>query len=375
MKTTIQIFLSYARDDEEEVKKLYQKLSDAGFKPWMDKKDLLPGERWKSCIQKAIQDSDFFLACLSANSVTKRGFLQREINNALDMWREKLDDDIFLIPARLEDCEVPERLRDFQWVDMFEEDGWTRLIKAIQTGLDRRETVIKPLDQEVAPHTEGYGLSPAVLLFFNLVVLIALTFFFEREFSSQCVPTVVVGFSAAIVTLELFHLTWRYLGNTLSNLVISIGSIKIPLGQLAALFELLHPRAVNVYVLWAQAFIFLTISGVLWSPALSPFSSDQVPDIQYFLVHHADGHIERYAPGSLLPIEKDTMVLVEVQTSTRPGISCAWSTTAGTLLPARGCATRYSTSMEENRDTLAVVVKSPCRVYQAFAGLHIEILQ
>jgi hypothetical protein len=46
-------YLSYAQHDEEEVENLYQKLSDAGFKPWMYKKDILPGERWELAIQKS----------------------------------------------------------------------------------------------------------------------------------------------------------------------------------------------------------------------------------------------------------------------------------------------------------------------------------
>ena len=138
VEETAHIFLSYAREDREEVERLYQKLSDAGFEPWMDTKDILPGEQWKSGIQKAIRRSDFFLACLSKNSVSKRGWIQREIRGALDMWQEKLDSDIYLIPVRLEDCEVPEGLRDFQWLDLFEEDGWTRLVEAIQVGIARR---------------------------------------------------------------------------------------------------------------------------------------------------------------------------------------------------------------------------------------------
>jgi hypothetical protein len=137
-QATVQIFLSYAREDEKEVENLYQELSNAGFKPWMDKKDILPGERWESCIQRAIRSSDFFLACLSAHSVSKRGWIQKEIRNALDIWQEKLEDDIYLIPVRLEDCEVPQRLRGFQWVNLFEEDGWTRLVEAIQVGMERR---------------------------------------------------------------------------------------------------------------------------------------------------------------------------------------------------------------------------------------------
>jgi hypothetical protein len=145
------IFLSYAREDEEQVKKLYQKLSGAGFKPWMDKKDILPGESWKFRIPRAIRESDFFLACLSCNSVNKRGWIQREIKDALDIWQEKLDSDIYLIPARLEDCEIPERLGDFQWVDLFEEDGWTRLVKAIQEGMKRRAPAARPTVGESTP--------------------------------------------------------------------------------------------------------------------------------------------------------------------------------------------------------------------------------
>lgn len=155
MKASAQIFLSYAREDKEKVEALYQKLSDAEFKPWMDEKDILPGERWESCVQRAIQDSDFFLACLSTNSVNKRGFLQKEIRAALSIWQEKLDSDIYLIPVRLDDCEVPESLRDLQWVDLFEEDGWTRLVEAIQVGMERR-------DEEFLANEYGYIVSGEV---------------------------------------------------------------------------------------------------------------------------------------------------------------------------------------------------------------------
>ncbi|TEU14702.1 MAG: TIR domain-containing protein, partial [Anaerolineales bacterium] len=142
MKAPAQIFLSYAREDEKKVESLYQKLSNAGFKPWMDKKDIRPGERWEFSIRRAIRDSDFFVACLSANSVAKRGWIQREIKRALDLWQEKLEDDIYLIPVRLEDCEMPESLHDIQWVDLFKEDGWTQLVKAIRTGMERWTEVL-----------------------------------------------------------------------------------------------------------------------------------------------------------------------------------------------------------------------------------------
>ena len=94
MGARVQIFLSYAREDKEQVENLYQRLSSTGLKPWMDTKDILPGEIWETCIRRAVRNSDFFLACLSTNSVGKRGFVQKEIRDALNIWQEKLEDDI-----------------------------------------------------------------------------------------------------------------------------------------------------------------------------------------------------------------------------------------------------------------------------------------
>ncbi|HEX2990084.1 MAG TPA: toll/interleukin-1 receptor domain-containing protein, partial [Anaerolineales bacterium] len=98
-KSPSQVFLSYAREDRETVEILYQNLSAAGFKPWMDTRDILPGEVWMESIRSAIEHSDFFLACLSPNSVNKRGVLQREFKAALDTWQGMLESDIYFIPV------------------------------------------------------------------------------------------------------------------------------------------------------------------------------------------------------------------------------------------------------------------------------------
>ena len=132
-----QIFLCYARKDEKPVAELYKKLSDAGLKPFMDTKDILPGEDWKQKLMNTIREAPFFLACLSSNSIDKRGVIQEEIREALDVWRQKLDSDIYFIPVRLEDCAVPGALAKFQWVDLFHDDGFERLKLAIDTGLER----------------------------------------------------------------------------------------------------------------------------------------------------------------------------------------------------------------------------------------------
>lgn len=137
------IFLSYAREDFERVVELYDRLHAAGFKPWMDKRNILPGERWEHIIWKAVRRSDFFLICLSASSVSKRGFLQKEIREALNIWKEKLEDDIYLIPVRLDESEIPAALSEFEWVNMYEESGWHLLVQAISTGMERNKQSYK----------------------------------------------------------------------------------------------------------------------------------------------------------------------------------------------------------------------------------------
>ncbi len=127
------IFLCCADADLERVERqLYHPLAKVGFTPWMKSQDLLPGQQWKLATKKAIREADFFVACLSEVSVKKRGFVQKELKNALDLWEEKLEDDIYLIPVRLENCEVPDSLDGFVGVNLFEEDGFSRLAAALQ---------------------------------------------------------------------------------------------------------------------------------------------------------------------------------------------------------------------------------------------------
>ena len=133
-----QIFLCYAEEDRNRVEQLYQNLSGAGFAPWMKSRNLLPGQT-RERVRQIIRDADFFMACLSNRSVNLRGFVQTELKNALEVWQEKLPDDIYLIPVRLEECEMPESLTDFVPVDLFTEGSFERIFRAIQAGIQQRE--------------------------------------------------------------------------------------------------------------------------------------------------------------------------------------------------------------------------------------------
>jgi hypothetical protein len=110
---------------------LYRRLQLDNFEVWLDEVDILPGKRWRDEIFRALRESDVILVCLSGRATTKAGFLQKELTTALDLLDQQPEGTIFLIPIRLEECKIPERLRDIQYVDLFQADGYAKLIRAL----------------------------------------------------------------------------------------------------------------------------------------------------------------------------------------------------------------------------------------------------
>lgn len=130
-KRALRVFLCHASGDKLAAKDLYARLLIDGVDPWLDKEKLLPGQDWDFEIRKAVRESDAIIICLSQRSITKEGYVQKEIKMALDIADEKLEDTIYMIPARLEEVEVPSRLSRWQWVDLFDDEGYERLLKSL----------------------------------------------------------------------------------------------------------------------------------------------------------------------------------------------------------------------------------------------------
>lgn len=126
----IRVFLCHSKSDKDFVVELYGRLTALGCDPWLDEDKLLPGQIWEQEIPRAIKNSHGFLVCLSADSVTKRGFVQKEIRLALDVAETIPDGDIFIIPIQIQPCEVPEPLSKYQWLKAYS-DGYGKLILSL----------------------------------------------------------------------------------------------------------------------------------------------------------------------------------------------------------------------------------------------------
>lgn len=130
------VFLSYASEDIDSARRLYNDLQEIGVNVWFDKESLLPGQNWNQAVRKAIKTCRFFLALLSENSLNKVGFVQKETKYALEVLDEYPGSVIYLIPARLDACTPSdEKLQNLHWANMFPDwnKGLNSIIRAIES--------------------------------------------------------------------------------------------------------------------------------------------------------------------------------------------------------------------------------------------------
>lgn len=157
------IFLCHASEDKPQVGEVYARLKAAGFEPWLDEEEILPGQDWNYEIEQALETCDFVMVFLSTRSVGKIGYVQREFRNALYRSEEMPEEHIHTIPVKLDDCEVPRRFRRHQWANLEEAGAFERIVRALHYGLAPRGLPVPeapaPAETEVLPEwTNSIGM-------------------------------------------------------------------------------------------------------------------------------------------------------------------------------------------------------------------------
>jgi hypothetical protein len=127
----LRVFLCHAPEDEGTVRALYERLLAEGLEPWLNEENLLPGQSRQHEIRNAVREAHVVAICLSRHT-DQAGSFHKEIRYALDVADEQPEGAIFCIPVRLEACEVPDRLRDYYPVNLYDERGYERLMRSLQ---------------------------------------------------------------------------------------------------------------------------------------------------------------------------------------------------------------------------------------------------
>ena len=148
-------FLSYSRVNTDFAKKLAKELKAEGFDVWFDQLDIPAGSRWDREVEKALRDCDIFMVIMTLASIDSENVLD-EIGYAIDAGKR-------LLPVLLEPCEVPFRLRRFQYVDFTNkgfDDGLESakdLLRGLiaQTTIPRGEVPAVSQDRQTKTDTDG----------------------------------------------------------------------------------------------------------------------------------------------------------------------------------------------------------------------------
>lgn len=130
------VFISYVRENRTIVERLAGELQDYRLDVRTDF-SIPAGTLWKSYLRDQIKNGDFFVACFSEEySRKKTSYMNEELTIAIEQLRLRPSGAVWLIPVRLNPCEIPDRdigagetLRSLQWVDLF--DDWNTGVERI----------------------------------------------------------------------------------------------------------------------------------------------------------------------------------------------------------------------------------------------------
>jgi len=106
-------FISYSRANSDFAVRLAKDLKAAGQDVWLDQLDIPTGSRWDDELEKALRSCTSFLIILSPESIKSQN-VKDEIGYAIDSGKH-------ILPIMIKQCEVPFRLRRFQYVDFTNE--------------------------------------------------------------------------------------------------------------------------------------------------------------------------------------------------------------------------------------------------------------
>ncbi len=122
------VFVSYAREDEPIASRIQHELLTAGAASvWLDRKAIEGGDDWKREINEGLLKTQVLVAVLTPSSIDpRRQWIRYEHAEASRLLRP-------IVPLLFGECQLPEHLRDIQYVDFRHDwhEGFVALLNAL----------------------------------------------------------------------------------------------------------------------------------------------------------------------------------------------------------------------------------------------------
>jgi TolB-like protein/Flp pilus assembly protein TadD len=118
------VFLSYASQDAEAVRRIAEALRASGVEVWFDQNELVGGEAWDAKIRGQIASCALFVPVISANTQERReGYFRIEWRLAAQRTHAMSDDTPFLLPVVIDatrdaEAKVPAEFKTVHWTKL-----------------------------------------------------------------------------------------------------------------------------------------------------------------------------------------------------------------------------------------------------------------
>ena len=132
------IHLCFAPADEARALLLHERLSAAGVRCALADSPGRQSGRRHDAIRRQLRSASRVLVLLSRNSTARGEGLHEQIRIASEVWDEMPPGQAYLIPVKLEECDIGEKLAQFHWVNAWEESGWRWLLEQIRDAVPGR---------------------------------------------------------------------------------------------------------------------------------------------------------------------------------------------------------------------------------------------
>ncbi len=107
------VFLSHNSKDKAQVRRLAQRLRDAGLRVWFDEWIILPGDDIYLSIEHGLEASRTLILCLSPNALASDWV---GLERSTLLFRDPSNQGRRFIPLLLADCKLPDALRHYKLV-------------------------------------------------------------------------------------------------------------------------------------------------------------------------------------------------------------------------------------------------------------------
>ena len=162
------VFLSYASQDAEAVRRIAETLRAAGVEVWFDQNELVGGDAWDAKIRGQIASCALFVPVISANTQERReGYFRIEWRLAAQRTHAMSDDTPFLLPVVIDttrdtEAKVPAEFRAVQWTKLPGGETPEKFCARVKTLLDGSKvgTALRPDDHTPQPVEPGHKAHP-----------------------------------------------------------------------------------------------------------------------------------------------------------------------------------------------------------------------